>query len=125
MGYKMKGIKNFGEGTPLFQKKKKQQGPINKDTTKLTKSEHPDTYKYEAGEFIGKRTKPPYDPKFADFVINEIAGNLEDRISFIDEDAYASGKPLTKQQKKDKKFLQREADIMRDRSSRMDFNKKN
>ena len=23
MGYKMKGIKDFGEGTPLFQKKKK------------------------------------------------------------------------------------------------------
>jgi len=36
MGYKMKGIKNFGEGTPLFQKKKSQADKAKKVVARNT-----------------------------------------------------------------------------------------
>ena len=105
-GYQMKGSKFYGKGnqSPL-----KQEGPINKQNPKLQKSENPDTWIYPGKGFNPGGTR---DQKFT---ANERIGDLEDRISFIDEDASASGKSLTEQQKKDKEFLQREADIMKKR----------
>ncbi len=104
MAFKMKGYTYPGK-SPMKQDKGKnyesskgdQQGPIPKDNIKLQKSENPDTYVYKGkSEF-------------------ERINDLEDRKSFIQEDEFNSGKS-TKQQKKDKKTLEREAEIMRDRS---------
>tara|TARA_R100000458_G_C8208019_1_gene196430 strand:+ start:513 stop:881 length:369 start_codon:yes stop_codon:yes gene_type:complete len=105
-GYQMKGSKFYGKGnqSPL-----KQEGPINKQNPKLQKSENPDTWIYPGEGFSPGGTK---DQKFTAL---ERLNDLEERISFIDEDVSASGKPKTKQQEKDQKFLRREADIMRKR----------
>tara|TARA_R110001592_G_scaffold2575_3_gene14947 strand:+ start:3353 stop:3805 length:453 start_codon:yes stop_codon:yes gene_type:complete len=138
MGYKMKGIKNFGDGTPLFQKKGKnyesskgdQQGPIPEQNVKLQKSEMDGTYIYGGGKDgkaemdsdkksinSSKRNRVPSKSAGAGdkFVERERINDLEERKSFIEEDEFNSDKS-TKQQKKDKKTLEREAEIMRDRS---------
>ena len=105
-GYQMKGSEFYGKGnqSPL-----KQEGPINIQNPKLQKSENPDTWIYP-----GKGFNPGGD-RDQKFTALERLNDLEERISFIDEDVSASGKPKTKQQKKDQEFLQREADIMRKR----------
>ena len=75
----------------------KQEGPIDEKQMKLQPSEHKDTYV----------TK---DKSKRERVID-----LEDRIEFIDEDAWSrsrEGKP-SKQQKKDKAKLQQELAILR------------
>ncbi len=103
MAFKMKGYTYPGE-SPMKQDKGKnyesskgdQQGPIPKDNIKLQKSEHPDTYVYKGkSEF-------------------ERINDLEERKSFIQEVEFNLGES-TKQQKKDKANLEREAEIMRDR----------
>ena len=105
-GYQMKGSKFYGKGnqSPL-----KQEGPINKQNPKLQKSENPDTWIYPGKGFN------PGGNRDQKFTANERIGDLEDRISFINEDVHGSGKPKTKQQKKDQEFLQREVDIMKKR----------
>ena len=105
-GYQMKGSKFYGKGnqSPL-----KQEGPINKQNPKLRKSEHPDTWIYPGKGFNPGGTRDEL------FTASERIGDLEDRISFIDEDVHSSGKSKTKQQKKDQEFLQREVDIMKKR----------
>jgi hypothetical protein len=104
MAFKMKGYTYPGK-SPMKKDKGKnyesskgdQQGPIPKENIKLQKSEHPGTYVYKGGD----ESERIYD--------------LEERKSFIEEDEFNSGKS-TKQQKKDKANLEREAEIMRDRS---------
>ena len=142
MAFKMKGMKSFGEGTPLFQKKGKnyekskgdQQGPIPEQNVKLQKSENDGTWVYGRGyegedpkEGIKemKATEKSLNTKNykniprtgTKHVEDERINDYEERKGFINEDASANGqKKLTKQQKKDKKTLEREAEIMRDRS---------
>ena len=72
----------------------KQEGPIDEKQTKLQPSEHKDTYV----------TK---DKSKRERIID-----LEDRISFIDEDVFNQDK-ATPQQKKDKAKLQQELAILR------------
>ena len=98
MAFKMKGFSGF-KNSPV-----RQEGPIDKKQLKLQKSENPDTYVYEPG----KRKKG--DEKF---VRSERIGMLEERISFIKEDANAAGKPLTEQQKKDIAKIKQEVAILR------------
>lgn len=99
MAYRMKGFPKI-EGTKgknYESSKGDQQGPIPEKNIKLQKSENPDTYVYE-GKNISNRISM-----------------LEDRKSFIEQDEFNKGKS-TKQQKKDKETLEREAEIIRDRS---------
>ena len=98
MAYKMKGFGGFGNSPA------KQEGPINKKQLKLQPSENPDTWVYEPGEKAKKDKK---------WVRQEKIIGLEDRISFIDEDVNASGKPKTDQQKKDQAKLKQELAILR------------
>jgi hypothetical protein len=88
MAYKMKGFKGFGN-SPV-----KQEGPIDEKQVKLQPSEHKETYvttdKSKRERIIG----------------------LEDRIEFINEDIFNSGK-TTPQQKKDKAKLNQELAILR------------
>lgn len=145
MAYKMKGIKNFGEGTPLFNKKGKkyknsegdQQGPIPKQNIKLQDVENPHTWVYSRGykdddpkkglnemesdrKTINKakHNRVPYRSAGSgdEFVESERIYDYESRKAAIDEDAFSSGKKLTKKQIEAKKNLEREAEIMRDRS---------
>jgi hypothetical protein len=129
MAFKMKGYAypgkspaKQGKGKNYEKSKGDQQGPIPKDNIKLQKSENPDTYVYEEGndrKTINKSQRNRIPSKNAGagnrFVESERINDLEDRKSFIQEDEFNSGKS-TKQQKKDKKTLEREAEIMRDRS---------
>ena len=129
MAFKMKGYAypgkspaKQGKGKNYEKSKGDQQGPIPKDNIKLQKSEHPDTYVYKEGndrKTINKSQRNRIPSKNAGagnrFVESERINDLEDRKSFIQEDEFNSGKS-TKQQKKDKKTLEREAEIMRDRS---------
>jgi len=89
----------------------KQEGPINEKQLGLQKSENPDTYVYQPG----KKMKESKSASNKRFIRSERIGGLEDRASFIDEDANAEGRSTTKQEKKDKAKLQHEADIMRNR----------
>ena len=129
MAFKMKGFTYPGK-SPLKQDKAKksknsegdQQGPIPKQNIKLQKSENPDTWVYNEGnerETINKakHNRIPYKSAGAGdrFVESERIHDLEERKSFIKEDEFNTGKS-TKQQKKDKANLEREAEIMRDRS---------
>ena len=102
MGYKMKGFSGF-KSSPA-----KQEGPIDEKQLKLQPSEHPDTWVYKPGERAKKDKK---------WVRQERIGGLEDRISFIEEDAWSRSLKgeLSKQQKKDRAKLQHEVDIMRNR----------
>ena len=115
MGYKMKGFPKIegtkGKGKNYEKSKGDQQGPIPKENIKLQKSENPGTYVYKEGDLteMGLKGKKEKD------VEGQRISNLEDRKSFIKENEFSSGKS-TKQQKNDKKTLEREAEIMRDRS---------
>jgi len=95
------------QGKPVPKKKKspaKQEGPIDKKQIKLQPSEHKDTWVYD----------PTKDDKSSAYrKRTERIIDLEERIGFIDEDANASGKPLTKQQKKDQAKLRQELAILR------------
>ena len=74
--------------------------------------------KDQGRNIFGRKTKKQKAKEAAatkKFVESERINDLEDRKSFIQEDEFNSGKS-TKQQKKDKKTLEREAEIMRDRS---------
>ena len=84
----------------------KQEGPIDKKQLKLQPSENKDTWVYEPKK--GKEAGSKFD-------LGERIGDLEDRISFIKEDASAAGKPLSNQQKKDIAKLTQEAQILRKR----------
>ena len=114
MAFKMKGMSFIQGQSPMkkiggknYEKSKgDQQGPIPEKNIKLQRSENKDTYVYEASK--GMKQKNPKH------VENERINDLEDRKSFIQEDEFNSGKS-TKQQTKDKKTLEREAEIMRDR----------
>ena len=106
MAFKMKGMKSFGEGTPLFQKKGKnyekskgdQQGPVPEKNIKLQKGEMDGTYVYE-GKDKGERIM-----------------DLEERAGFLtDNDITNDGSKEDNQRKKTAKNLNREAQIMRDR----------
>mgnify|MGYP003140453194 CR=1 FL=1 len=92
-----------------FRKKSpaKQEGPIDKKQLKLQPSENKDTDVY-------KPKKRVNDPGQS-FDMAERIADLEDRVSFIKEDASASGKQLSKQQKKDIAKLTQEAQILRKR----------
>jgi len=102
-----------------------QQGPIPEQNVKLQKSEMDGTYIYGGGKDgvaemkadekrLNNRKHLKNKNAGTDFVENERINDLEERKSFIKEDEFSSGKS-TKQQKKDKKTLEREAEIMRDR----------
>ena len=114
MAFKMRGMSFIQGQSPMkkiggknYEKSKgDQQGPIPEKNIKLQRSENKDTYVYEASK--GMKQKNPKH------VENERINDLEDRKSFIQEDEFNSGKS-TKQQTKDKKTLEREAEIMRDR----------
>jgi len=129
MAFKMRGMSFIQGQSPMkkiggknYEKSKgDQQGPIPKDNIKLQKSENPDTYVYKEGndrKTINKSQRNRIPSKNAGagnrFVESERINDLEDRKSFIQEDEFNSGKS-TKQQTKDKKTLEREAEIMRDR----------
>lgn len=128
MGYKMKGLKNFGEGTPLFQKKGKnyesskgdQQGPIPEKNIKLQKGEMDGTYTYgtnygDEGTSKGKGFNPT-GTKDEKFTANERVNDMEERAGFLtDNDITNDGSKKDNQRKKTAKNLNREAQIMRDR----------
>ena len=106
MAFKMKGMKSFGEGTPLFQKKGKnyesskgdQQGPVPEKNIKLQEGELDGTA-VSSGERVGDR----------------ITWN-EQRAGFLtDNDITNDGSKEDNQRKKAAKNLNREAQIMRDR----------
>jgi len=141
MAFKMKGMKSFGEGTPLFQKNKgknyesskgDQQGPIPEQNIK---SDNDDVWVYGRGyngdnpkdgikemendrKTINDNNRPPKKRAGAGdrFVEMERIGDLEDRKSFVNEESNRTGKKETKTQKQKKADLEREAEIMRDRS---------
>ena len=156
MGYKMKGFKNFGEGTPLFQKKGKnyesskgdQQGPIPEQNIAETPGEKGrGTWIYGRGfegddpkdgikemesdrKMMNKHNRPPKKRAGAGdkFVEDERINDYEERSWTIkdndlqDDDEYLGGGDKKKGAKKRKalvkstKTLDREAEIMRDRS---------
>ena len=95
------------QGKPVPKKKKspaKQEGPIDEKQIGLQPSEMEGTWVYN----------PKEDKKMdKKFVRSERIGDLEDRISFIDEDVHSSGKPKTDQQKKDQAKLRQELAILR------------
>jgi hypothetical protein len=117
MAFKMRGMSFVQGQSPMkkiggknYEKSKgDQQGPIPKNNIKLQPSENPDTYAYKEGDI-----NPYYLKDKTKFVEGQRINDLEDRKSFIEEDEFNSGES-TKQQTKDKKTLEREAEIMRDR----------
>jgi hypothetical protein len=150
MGYKMKGIKNFGEGTPLLQKKVKNkghmEGPIPEQNIKIQPGENKDAWIYSRG-YEGenpkkalkemKSTEERLNRKSAqglnttagtDFVKRERIIDYDERAGVIEQnDLYDSdeylgggdakkGAKKRKQLKKTVKTLDREAQIMRDRT---------
>jgi len=122
MAFKMRGYAypgkspvkqgKLGKGKNYESSKGDQQGPIPKNNIKLQPSENPDTYAYKEGDINPWYLKTGSKDKFVE---GQRINDLEERKSFIEEDEFSSGKS-TKQQKKDKKTLEREAEIMRDRS---------
>ena len=92
MAYKMKGFGGFGNSPA------KQKGPINKENPKLQPSEMEGTYVYK-GDDMSER---------------EI--DLDERISFIEEDMF-NDRGDKKQQNKDLKKLKHERDIISKRRS--------
>ena len=96
----MKGFSGFK--SPL-----KQEGPVDKKQLKLQPTESKDTYVY--------KPKTRANDPGQSFDMAERIADLEDRISFIKEDASAAGKQLSKQQKKDIAKLTQEAQILRKR----------
>lgn len=106
MAFKMKGMKSFGEGTPLFQKKGKnyekskgdQQGPVPEKNIKLQKGELDGTSVYSGPS------------------VNERITSSEERAGYLtDNDITNDGSKEDNQRKKAAKNLNREAQIMRDR----------
>ena len=70
MAYKMKGIKNFGEGTPLLQKKKKVTGENTSEIKKDKKGEDfalilEDTKNFAAGDTI----RPGNAPRVGNYIM--------------------------------------------------------
>ena len=100
MGYKMKGFSGF-KGSPA-----KQEGPLPKENPKLRKSEMEGTWVYKGKD------------------LSERAIDLDDRASFIEEDISNQDGKATEQQKKDIKFLDREAAIIRKRMKNINKSKK-
>ena len=142
MAFKMKGQSMYSSGVKShvrghsgsqaekgknYEKSKgDQQGPIPEQNIKLQKSEMDGTYIYGGGKDgvaemkadekrLNNRKHLKNKNAGTDFVERERINDLEERKSFIEEDEFSSGKS-SKQQKKDKKTLEREAEIMRDRS---------
>ena len=99
MAYKMKGFPMINSSA--F----KQEGPIDKKQLKKQPSEKIDK------DDIYEPKRRVNDPGQSFDMVQRI-GDLEDRISFIKEDASADGKPLSKQQKKDIDKLTQEAQIL-------------
>jgi len=133
MAFKMKGMSFIQGQSPMkkiggknYEKSKgDQQGPIPEQNVKLQKSEMDGTYVYGGGKDgvaemkadekrLNNRKHLKNKNAGTDFVESERINDLEERKSFIKEDEFNSGKS-TNQQKKDKKTLEREAEIMRDR----------
>jgi len=83
---------------------KDQQGPIPEQNEPLRKSEMKGTWVYP-----GKGTKDP-------FVTSERMGDYEDRAEFARSDAEESTGKKKKEHEKTAKHLEREADIIRDRT---------
>ena len=106
MAFKMKNMaywKAKADASPL-----KQEGPVDKKQLKKQPSERIDK------DDIYKPKRRVNDPGQS-FDMAERIADLEDRVSFIKEDASASGKQLSKQQKKDIAKLTQEAQILRKR----------
>ena len=156
MGYKMKGFKNFGEGTPLFQKKGKnyesskgdQQGPIPEQNIAETPGEKGSgSWIYGRGydnenpkdgikemesdrKMMNENNRPPKKRAGAGdrFVEDERISDYEERSSTIksndlqNDDEYLGGGDKKKGAKRRKALtkstetLDREAEIMMDRS---------
>jgi hypothetical protein len=91
-----KAIDKIGQ-TRVKNSPTKQEGPLPKENPNLKKSEMKDTWIYKGKD------------------LHERAIDLEERASFIEEDISNTDSKGTKQQKKDIKFLDREAAIIRKR----------
>ena len=104
--FKMKGFSGFKSSPAKSHKKghKDQQGPIPEKNQPLRKSEMKGTWVYE-----GKGTKDPY-------VTSERITDLEDRAEFARSDAEEAKGKKKKEHQKTAKHLEREADIIRDRT---------